>query len=275
LSFFKKLFGGPKEPPPPTRDVAELVGPLTKPAVQLVKSLEPSRSYFGGTPGLPFGVTWPSKNGRPLTFLACIDLESLNRVLPLPWLPTSGQLLFFYDTEEQPRGFGRDDRGGWAVLHAPGIVTRAAGEDDEGLPPYFVALVPIDTYPSPQRKELAALRLTNTESIFLRERASEVYGDDRQHQIGGWPQPIQNDEMEVECELMTSRAGHENTAEYRKRVGAQLESDAAQWRLLLQMDSDEELRVMWGDAGILYFWIREQDARERRFDKVSLVLQCY
>ncbi len=28
------------------------------------------------------------------------------------------------------------------------------------------------------------------------------------------------------------------------------------------------------DAGLLYFWIREQDARRRDFDKVWLILQC-
>jgi uncharacterized protein YwqG len=42
-------------------------------------------------------MTWPSKNGAPLTFLACLDLQSLSTALPLAWLPTSGRLLFFYD----------------------------------------------------------------------------------------------------------------------------------------------------------------------------------
>ena len=33
--------------------------------------------------------------------------------------------------------------------------------------------------------------------------------------------------------------------------------------------------VMWGDAGIIYFWIRESDARARRFDASWVILQCY
>jgi uncharacterized protein YwqG len=32
---------------------------------------------------------------------------------------------------------------------------------------------------------------------------------------------------------------------------------------------------MWGDAGILYFWIREEDARAGRFDQAWAVLQCH
>jgi uncharacterized protein YwqG len=33
--------------------------------------------------------------------------------------------------------------------------------------------------------------------------------------------------------------------------------------------------VMWGDGGVLYFWIREADARARRFDQAWVVLQCH
>ena len=32
---------------------------------------------------------------------------------------------------------------------------------------------------------------------------------------------------------------------------------------------------MWGDGGMLYFWIREEDARAGRFDRAWAVLQCY
>ena len=50
---------------------------------------------------------------------------------------------------------------------------------------------------------------------------------------------------------------------------------AAQWQLLLQVDSDEEgTGFMWGDMGRIYYWIRESDLRERRFDRSWLILQC-
>ena len=42
----------------------------------------------------------------------------------------------------------------------------------------------------------------------------------------------------------------------------------------LQLDSDDAAKMMWGDAGRLYFWIRDQDLRERRFDKTWMIYQC-
>ena len=32
---------------------------------------------------------------------------------------------------------------------------------------------------------------------------------------------------------------------------------------------------MWGDFGMIYFWIRESDARAGRFDNAWLILQCH
>jgi uncharacterized protein YwqG len=31
---------------------------------------------------------------------------------------------------------------------------------------------------------------------------------------------------------------------------------------------------MWGDAGMLYYWIRKQDLAEDRFDRIWMALQC-
>ena len=60
--------------------------------------------------------------------------------------------------------------------------------------------------------------------------------------------------------------GHTNTPERKS-------SSAADWRLLLQLDTDNDAGMMWGDTGVLYFWIREQDARAKDFSKVWVILQ--
>ena len=59
------------------------------------------------------------------------------------------------------------------------------------------------------------------------------------------------------------------------QVSDETRTQAAQWRLLLQLDTDDSLGVMWGDSGRIYFWMREEDLRSRAFDRAWCILQCY
>lgn len=44
--------------------------------------------------------------------------------------------------------------------------------------------------------------------------------------------------------------------------------------LLLRVDTGDSLDLtMWGDCGIAYFWVREQDARRRDFAKVQAFVE--
>ena len=45
----------------------------------------------------------------------------------------------------------------------------------------------------------------------------------------------------------------------------QLESGIKDWRLLLELGSDENAGLIWTDFGKLYFWIREEDLRNSDF----------
>ena len=51
-------------------------------------------------------------------------------------------------------------------------------------------------------------------------------------------------------------------------------NDGSDWKLLLQIDSDNDLDVMWGDAGMLYFGIRESALRAQRFNETQMTMQC-
>jgi hypothetical protein len=106
------------------------------------------------------------------------------------------------------------------------------------------------------------------------------------HRVMGWPLLIQNDNMEAECEASTRRdegvlgrlgdvvraatAGGSREDEGRAFERAARDS----WRLLLQVDSDDAAGMMWGDSGLLYFWIRKDDLAARRFERVWCAMQC-
>ncbi len=276
MGIIDKLFGRKGGQPPSGRDVAALVAPLASPAVHLVKSQDTTSSYLGGTAALPAGIAWPSKAGKPLTLLASLDLATLSRTLPLPWLPASGRLLFFYDVDNQPWGFDPNDRGSWAVIFVRDDATLLDGAPaHRRLARLNLSLHKIDTYPSWQRPQVAALGLTDAEHDSLSDLCTAVYHDAPCYQVGGFAYPIQGDQMEVECQLASHGVYCGDASVHTAPEFARLRDGAGDWRLLLQLDSDDDLGVMWGDGGILYFWIREQDAQAARFENAWVVLQCF
>ena len=276
MGIIDKLFGRKGGTPPSGRDVAALVGPLAAPAVHLVKSPDTTSSSLGGTAVLPATIAWPSKAGKPLTLLASLDLASLSQTLPLPWLPAFGRLLFFYDVDNQPWGFDPNDRGSWAVIFVGDDATFWDGAPaHRSLPRLNLSLQKINTYPSLQRPQVAALGLTHAEHDSLSELSTAVYHDVPCHQVAGFTNPIQGDEMEIECQLASHGVYCGEPSVYSAPEFARLRDGAGDWRLLLQLDSDDDLGVMWGDGGILYFWIREQDAQAARFENAWVVLQCF
>ena len=54
---------------------------------------------------------------------------------------------------------------------------------------------------------------------------------------------------------------------------AEFEKNAAQWQLLLQIDSDWDSDMDWDGEGRVYLWIKRDDLAARDFSKTWLVLQ--
>jgi len=262
------------------RDVAALVAPLAAPAIHVVKTDAASRSHFGGSPDLPPGVPWPERDGERLGFLARLSLAEIHGTRPVDWLPGAGALLFFYDAERQPWGFDPKDRGGAAVLHVPDLPRpsprRDAGPERDGsaIPLRNVSFRGIDVLPSPEREPVRALGLSDRETDQFVELAGSAFQGQPRHQVSGFPAPAQGDDMELECQLVTHGLYCGGPSGYEDERAPALAPGAADWRLLLQFDSDDDLGVMWGDCGLLYYWVEDQAARAGNFANTWLVLQC-
>lgn len=236
------------------------------------------RSRIGGLPDLDARFSWPVWNGRSLSFLAQIDLVELRAAQGPEWLPDHGMLFFFYDPEEGGWGFSPDDRGSFAVMYDAGpepVESRApAGSAPEPFPAQPVAMHPRQSLPTPERLEIDTIDVADADLDAINALLAASEGDPPLHQIGGWPHPIQNDDMELECQLASNGVdcgGPEGRASEKAR---DLAPGASEWRLLLQLDSDDDSDMMWGDAGILYFWVREHDSRTGDFSKAWMILQC-
>ena len=277
-SLFKNFFGN-KKAPEPIRDIAALVGPLVVPAVQVIITDQPSLSHFGGSPQLPPGVGWPEKGGQSLDFLARLSLSEIQRIHTVPWLPQSGALLFFYDVKKHPWGFDPKDRGGFAMLHVPDLMVpviaanHASKEDGSATVNRNVRFRRIDVIPS-ESDAVRALGLNDAEYEKLWEIDDAVFGGKPKHQAAGIPSPVQGNDMDLECQLASDGVYCGNAKGYESARAKELQDGRKNWRLLFQMDSDDDLDVMWGDAGMLYYWVEEREARKGNFQNAWLIQQC-
>jgi uncharacterized protein YwqG len=81
--------------------------------------------------------------------------------------------------------------------------------------------------------------------------------------------------MQTEVQLVSHGLYCGNATGYNDPRAEELRAGASQWRLLLQIDSDDDTGMMWGDVGRIYYWIHERDLAAGVFENTWLILQCY
>ncbi|MBW7875911.1 MAG: DUF1963 domain-containing protein [Candidatus Cloacimonetes bacterium] len=287
------------------RNWKKLLAPLTKTAFRLSTAEEPTTSYFGSLPPAYEGFSWPvNTDDDPLSFLACIDCRGISAYPGMEWLPQTGRLLFFYDTLNQPWGFDPSHKDGFSVIYVPessiendGHLARPPADFPDGfiLTQTYLNLRFFMDVPSVRSPLIAHLNLNDEEmedyeeyrvSMFPgfgilkamhKDRTEPWFVDEFVlHQIGGYPAPVQGDNMDVKCQVVSNgiSLAREFSEEEERRLD-ELEKGAGDWSLLFQMDSDVNRDLMWCDEGRLYFWIRRQDAMDQRFDLAWTILQTY
>lgn len=247
-------------------------------------------SRLGGDPDLPLGTSWPTYKGHPQHFIAQIALGEIAPHAPQGLLPASGLLSFFYDLEEQPWGYDPADLDGFTVLYHPPSaelqptpmppITSEYPEDMPLCAPRFSSHL---TLPHPFSRAFARLEaeaeMTDAESNrywdLLKEwETQEGLRFATHHRLLGHSSNVQGD-MQLEAQLVTNGLYCGNSSGYQDPRAAGLAPGADEWVLLFQLDSDDQAGLLWGDNGMLYYWIRRDDLRERRFDRVWMTMQCY
>lgn len=276
MSIWKKFFGKPEHPPmapshripernegPSPEDTAlllqleEAMKRYAKPAtllkVQTSSMPDPEAallSHFGGPPYFEKGDSWPcSALGKPLDFV-CQIYNS-----PDFQMPQEIKLLqLFYDWEESAYDSSCD---GWKVkifydlrmedrvdIERPALLDKPKYAEIIFRPvPSFPDYQEVDNYP-----EIAELldAIASEDSLEAYDRIQEsLMGTGRfQSHLGGYPLWIQG---------------------YETPVGA----DGRPLPLLLQVDSEDNAGVCWGDAGMAYLFY---DPSARR---VEFYMQCH
>ncbi len=279
MGFIKKIFAGKSKTDwdEVRRSLESKIAGAKRSAIRLLKSEESKSSKFGG---LPFvegrSFKWPESSGKPMAFIAQLDLAEIAQVHKYDWLGKKGVVLFFYDVIEMPWGFDPKDRGSWQVIFqaSPDTYHDFPDEfDDESkIKEQYITPKLVEILPNYDDPIIEKLELTDEETDLYID-LDEV-DEEPMHQIGGFPSPVQGNHMELESQLASNGiyvgTPEGNTSEETK----QLESGAKDWKLLFQFDSDNDLDIMWGDCGMIYFWVQQQKSKLDQFDNCWLILQC-
>jgi uncharacterized protein YwqG len=260
---------------------ADALVALARPSVRLRSSPRPDDEFavattkLGGSPDLPASFRWPENDGRPLSFIAQVNLRETSATLSDERLPAAGLLSFFYDAIEQPWGYLHDHRGSSVVVFSPAGVELMRHDPPEELPdegrfkPFALDPALEITYAPPESSHTRELGFTFDEEFAY----SQLFDEDRppKHRLLGHPDPMQGD-MQRECQLVTNGIDLGGVNEDPRE--AVFLSGAVDWRLLLQIDTEDDAGMMWGDAGRIYYWIRDQDLVASAWDATWIILQC-
>lgn len=226
-------------------------------------------SKLGGSPDVPADFTWPLYQNKPLTFMGQFRLSEVASHDVDKVLPPHGMLYVFYDADSQPSGFEEGAGDATRILYLPetnlGLqrFPHLVHEGEYGivkaLPPCSIQFAPLTTPQDTER--FAAQTWHKEEGRHILDRYADFYKEVMRlqglnsqgdfppyHWLLGNAYAIQNDPVPVGSHLLL-----------------QLDSD---W-------NDQSLNVMWGDVGVLYFCIGEDELAVRDFSKVTCELECY
>ena len=242
----------------------------------------------------------------PLSFIAQVDFAELHAVHPLDGFPAAGRLLFFCDPFDWPWG-ERDDQAQMRVIFtelpaerlqrrryprefdepaASQVMPRGYVFKPRTLRPTAWLLPPPLGFAGQPRawapSEWPAWPAYDRFWGDLYARHPETFGPRGEsiHQVGGIAFSIQ-DPVEVECARLADGRSRpralwrELPDEFTQEQRAAHLARAEDWHLVLQIDSDIEAGMEWGDVGRLYLCARKDDLAACRFDRCWMVMQCY
>jgi uncharacterized protein YwqG len=208
-------------------------------------------SKLGGFPDLLPDIKWPHWKEIPLSFLAQICLEDIRPYDVKQILPSHGLLSFFLldvqytlDLDSYPfwayasvQYFDRD------LISLRRVVPPSTLPPDDIYPTCTLNFMSNATLPPPG--------VWLTEKLALPAEVHTIYDD------------------KVWIGLETAKEPYHHLLGYAESIYKE-SMDYDEEALLLQIDSDANIGLSWGDRGILYFTIKQVDLQNGDFSKVQV-----
>lgn len=242
-------------------------------------------SKIGGKPCLPKQEEWfCANNGEknyPLSFVAQINLEEVAKHDKEHVLPSEGMLYFFYDFMEESIGCYPEDKNHFKVLYYDGELSELEErsypedlEEDFRIPEFPIKF--FAQYEVPMCEEYNEITGEQTDyDAYNYEVESMGLEHDHNQEIFkllGYADLCQGS-MLVECEMVCDGISCGDFEHVPLRT--KYKDSASEWLLLFQVDtiSNSDFELMIGDTGRLYYYIRKEDLKNRRFDKCWFMTQ--
>lgn len=262
------------------------------------EKLPKGTSKIGGKPDLPKDFQWFYYKGedykkivenRPLSFLMQINCEEVHKYDKESLLPEKGMLYFFYELFTMTWGFSPQDRGSAKVFYYDGeiedLVPADFPEDMEKdciIPESKIDFESMNDYPIDfldyYDVDDSDEEMERKEKEFEKDLEELGYKADTTKLLGH-PELIQGEYWE-ECEGVARKNIYYGSAPIKygsDEVKKSIKENAKDWILLMQVSELEigDYGLYFGDSGKIYFNIRKEDLKNKNFDDVWLILQCY
>ena len=271
-------------------------------------------SKIGGKPDLPSDFKWFYFNGkaytdndgvyigegvvknRPLSFLAQINCEEASKFDTEKALPSKGMLYFFYELGSMTWGFDQKDKGSARVYYHSGEMSELHRTDFPSdlpneypkqyhLPEMAISFSSVTETPDLEEfeelydglnkiKHKERKKLWSDYNVARGLDSIEGKPEGQINKLLGYADLVQGG-MLLNCELVTNGINTGDLGWY-ANISAEQAENSKNWRLLFQLDSiyTDYYEMMWGDMGRIYFYIKDEDLRNLKFEDCWLVLQC-
>lgn len=244
--------------------------PFVRMGARLKETSEKTFSKFGGLPLVPQGFNFPFYDNRPIPFLLQIDFAEVNPDGKLDGFPTAGLLYLFVDSDEVNDPTFEDGEEEYAQGRTFQVMFFEPSENlktpdkpsdlEYTYKEFNVGAETVETYPDTDDCKEAFDIYCNRPAGGLDDGYDELQGENMdEFMLGGWATYIQGSSFARDSEFDDDN-----------------KLNADEWVLLLQVASDvSDDKFMWGDSGMLYFYIKKADLLARKFDNIKMDMQCF
>lgn len=203
------------------------------------------------------------KAGKPMKLLAQINFSQIPQI---DLFPREGLLQFFISANDDVYGADFDDgtcQDNFRIVYHEKIIKCS----DKIIQDFsFIQNMKDDYFPS--QVEAKMIFRLEEEAVPMEDFHFEKYFNNSEYNV------FDDEEMELYSELINSSGHKIGGYAYFTQSDPRESSYQQNEILLLQLDTDDSIDMMWGDCGVANFFIRREDLIRKDFTNVYYNWDC-